>query len=316
MKALVIGAAGFVGGYLVQHLRDVCGWTVYATKLPSEEFEESDVRVYDLDMLNKDAVRVILKEIQPDYIFYLAAQSSVAVSWKKPELTVDINIKGCVHLLESARELEKKPRILLIGSSEEYGPVKVEKNPVSEETVINPRNIYAVTKATQNMLGKLYADAYDMDIIMVRAFNHIGPKQEPIFVVADFCRQVALIEAKKQEPVISVGNLAAKRDFTDVRDIVRAYALLVQMGKAGEIYNIGSGKAIAISDILNLIISNTIENIEVKIDKNRYRPVDVPIIEADISKLKKDVEWEKEISFQQTILDTLEYWRDIIRKND
>lgn len=316
MKALVIGAAGFVGGYLVQHLRDVCEWTVYATKLENEKFDEFNVDVYDLDMLNKDAVGAIFKKIQPDYIFYLAAQSSVAVSWKKPELTVDINIKGCVHLLESARELEKKPRILLIGSSEEYGPIKAERNPVSEETATDPKNVYAVTKATQNMLGKLYADAYDMDIIMVRAFNHIGPKQEPIFVVADFCRQVALIEAKKQEPVISVGNLAARRDFTDVRDIVRAYALLVQMGKAGEIYNIGSGKAIAISDILNLIISNTIENIEVKIDKNRYRPVDVPIIEADISKLKKDVEWEKEISIQQTILDTLEYWRDIIRKND
>lgn len=150
---------------------------------------------------------------------------------EKPDLTVDINIKGCLNLFESLRQLQQNPRILLVGSGEEYGYIRPEQTPVSEQTLLRPGNIYAATKACQNMLGTIYARAYGLNIILVRAFNHIGPEQAPIFVVSDFCRQVALIENQQSPPHIKVGNLNAQRDFTDVRDVVRAYCLLIQHGE-------------------------------------------------------------------------------------
>lgn len=312
MKALIIGAAGFVGGYLADHLRKECGWSVCVTKMPQETCQIEDVEVYDLDILEKNNIQELFEKTAPDYIFHLAAQSSVAVSWKRPELTVDVNVKGCINVLEAAKELEKKPRILLIGSSEEYGPSLPEENPVTENQPLRPGNIYAATKACQGMLGSIYAKAYQMDVIMVRAFNHIGPKQAPLFVVSDFCKQVAEIEKGFKEPVMYVGNLSAKRDFTDVRDIVRAYSALVQKGTAGETYNVGSGHAIAIQDLLNNILKLSTKEIKVEVDQNKLRPVDVPIVEADVSKLTNDTGWERKYELESTLKDILEYWRGIV----
>ncbi|MBO5176667.1 MAG: GDP-mannose 4,6-dehydratase [Lachnospiraceae bacterium] len=312
MKALIIGAAGFVGGYLADHLRNECGWSVCVTKMPQETCEIEGAKVYDLDILEKNSIKELFEKTAPDYIFHLAAQSSVAVSWKRPELTVDVNVKGCVNVLEAARELVKKPRILLVGSSEEYGPSLEEENPVTESQPLRPGNIYAATKACQGMLGSIYAKAYQMDVIMVRAFNHIGPKQAPLFVVSDFCKQVAEIEKGIKEPAMYVGNLSAKRDFTDVRDIVRAYSALVQKGIAGETYNVGSGHAIAIQDLLNNILKLSTKEIKVEVDPNKLRPVDVPIVEADVSKLTNDTGWERKYELESTLKDILEYWRGIV----
>ena len=213
MKALIVGGAGFVGNYLINHLRNDCKWSVYVTKMQNENIVDKDIQVFDINILNKDEIVTLLNKIKPDYIFHLAAQSSVAVSWKNPALTIDVNIK-LVNLLDAIRELTK-PRILLIGSGEEYGHIKEEETPIKENNATRPGNIYAATKVAQNLIGKIYSDAYNMDIIMVRAFNHIGPNQSPIFVVADFCKQVAEIEKGLKEPIIKVGNLSAKRDFTD-----------------------------------------------------------------------------------------------------
>ena len=312
MKALIIGAAGFVGGYLADHLQKDCGWSVSVTKMPHETCAIENVEVYNLDILEKEAVKTLFETIQPDYIFHLAAQSSVAVSWKRPELTVDVNVKGCVNVLEAARELAKKPRILLIGSSEEYGPSLEEENPVTENQPLRPGNIYAATKACQGMLGSIYAKAYQMDVMMVRAFNHIGPKQAPLFVVSDFCKQVVEIEKGLREPVMYVGNLSAKRDFTDVRDIVRAYSALIQKGTPGETYNVGSGHAIAIQELLDAILKLSTTKIKVEIDPQKLRPVDVPIVEADVSKLKKETGWERKYALENTLKDILEYWRGLI----
>lgn len=309
MKALIIGAAGFVGGYLADHLQKDCGWSVCVTKMPQETCQIENVEVYDLDILEKDAVKELFETLAPDYIFHLAAQSSVAVSWKRPELTVDVNVKGCVNVLEAARELEKKPRILLIGSSEEYGPSKEEENPVTENQPLRPGNIYAATKACQGMLGAIYAKAYQMDVMMVRAFNHIGPKQAPLFVVSDFCKQVAEIEKGLKEPVMYVGNLSAKRDFTDVRDIVRAYSELIQKGTAGETYNVGSGHAIAIQELLEEILKLSTKEIRVETDPAKLRPVDVPVVEADVTKLVKETGWERKYKLEETLRDILGYWR-------
>ncbi len=309
MKALVIGGGGFVGPYLVRHLTDDLGYEVTVTKTAKETLTMDNATVRNLDILDMEQIRTLLEEEKADYLFHLAAQSSVAYSWKNPTLTVDVNIKGCINLLEAIRLVDKKPRVLLIGSGEEYGHIKKDECPIIEDNVVRPGNIYAATKSCQNMLGRIYSDAYNLDIMMVRAFNHIGPNQTPMFVVADFCKQVADIEKGKQEPVINVGNLSAKRDFTDVRDVVKAYAKLVAGGKRGETYNVGTGHAVAIQDILNKIISMSDKDIEVKVDPGKLRPVDVPIIEPDISKIKREVGWEPLIPLEQTLRETLEHWR-------
>lgn len=317
-KAMIIGAAGFVGSYLIKHLNAECGYEVIATKLPNERIDEeiinSDIKVkiFDLNILDKEAIVSLLFEVRPDYIFHLAAQSSVSVAWNNPQLTIDVNIKGAVNVMDAIRELFYKPRIVVIGSGEEYGHIKEGETPIREETKANPGNIYAATKACQNMIGSIYAKAYDMEIILVRAFNHIGPKQSPIFVVSDFCKQVAEIEAGLKEPVMYVGNLSAKRDFTDVRDVVRAYGLLAKNGQKGATYNVGRGHAYEIKEILDKIIAHSSVKIKVETDPAKIRPVDVPIIEADISKLTDATGWVPEIPIEQTICEVLDYWREKI----
>ena len=285
---------------------------VAVTKLPHEKIEIEGVSVHDLNILEKDDIENLLFQVRPDYIFHLAAQSSVGLSWKNPQLTIDINIKGSVNLMDAIRELFYKPRVLLIGSGEEYGHILPGETPIREGNMIRPGNIYAATKVCQNMIGSIYAKAYDMDLMMVRAFNHIGPTQAPIFVVADFCKQVAEIEKGLRPPVMYVGNLSAKRDFTDVRDVVRAYALLVQKGEPGETYNVGSGHAISIQKMLDMIIAKSDKEIKIEVDPNKLRPVDVPIIEADIDKLCKQTGWKQTISLEQTIEETLNYWRNTV----
>ncbi len=308
-RGLVIGAAGFVGNYLINEMHSQ-GMECFATKLPHEVFENSYASVYNLDILDKESIANLLMEIRPDYIFHLAAQSSVGVAWKNPALTIDVNIKGSVNVMDAIRELYYKPRVLLIGSGEEYGHIREGETPISEDTLLRPGNIYAATKACQNMIGSIYSKAYDMDLIMVRAFNHIGPGQLPLFVVSDFCKQVAEIEKGLREPVIRVGNLEAMRDFTDVRDVVKAYVLLVQNGIPGETYNVGRGKAVKIREILDEIIKQSVAEISVEIDPAKLRPVDVPIIEADTTKINGITGWKPEITIGQTIKETLDFWRE------
>lgn len=212
MKALIIGGGGFVGRYLAEHLVQDCGWETFLTKLPKENVEVEGCEAYNLDILDKDAVEALLVRLKPDAILHLAAQSSVAYSWKNPQLTADINIHGCLNVLDAVRSVPGyAPKILLIGSGEEYGVLPENTSLVSETTPVHPANPYAITKLAQNLFGELYAKAYDMHIMMVRAFNHIGPGQLPQFVVSDFCKQVAEISAGVREPVMRVGNLTAAR---------------------------------------------------------------------------------------------------------
>lgn len=307
-KGLVIGAAGFVGKYLIEEMVSG-GMEAYATKLPHENLANVPARVMDLDIMDREATVALLFEVRPDYIFHLAAQSSVGLAWKNPGLTVDVNIKGSLNVMDAIRELYYKPRVLLIGSGEEYGHIQPGETPIVETNLLRPGNIYAATKACQNMIGNIYSKAYDMELMMVRAFNHIGPGQAPMFVVSDFCKQVAEIEKGLRDPVMKVGNLAAKRDFTDVRDVVKAYVGLVRKGQPGETYNVGSGNAREIREILDMIISMSAKEIKVEIDPNKIRPVDVPIIEADISKLNRLIGWKPQILLEQTIEETLNYWR-------
>lgn len=311
MNVLIVGGVGFVGGYLSRFLKEK-GQNVFLTKIPSMDYSSDEFKVLDVDLLDRSSINNALKVSNPDVIYNLAAQSSVALSWKEPVLTVEINIIGCLNLLEEIRLLNNNPKVLLIGSSEEYGVTKDTPMPIKEDNVLLPKNIYGVTKFTQSVLGKLYVESYGMNIIMTRSFNHIGAGQLPMFVVSDFCKQVAEIEKGVKEPVINVGNLAAKRDFTSVLDVVNAYYLLSEKGKIGEIYNVGSGKAISIEYILNQVISYSDKNIKIEVDKNKFRPIDVEIVEADITKIKNDTGWQPINNIEVAIKESLDYWRKTV----
>jgi GDP-4-dehydro-6-deoxy-D-mannose reductase len=315
MKVLIIGAAGFVGGYLIRELSGA-GAEVVATCLPNENISGGcEVRV--LDILQKDSIKPLLDEVRPDVVYHLAAQSSVAVSWKKPQLTAEINVIGTINVLEAVRETGRKDmRLILIGSGEEYGFIREGACPLSENEPLRPGNIYAATKACQGMLGEIYFRAYGMDVIMVRAFNHSGPGQSEIFVISDFCRQIAAIEAGRGKPELSVGNLSAKRDFTDVRDVVRAYRLLGEKGVSGATYNVGRGKAVTIQYILNTALSLSRVPIKAVQDPARMRASDIPLIEPDISRISADTGWKPEISMEKTVEDTLCWWRDRYDKGE
>lgn len=314
MKSLIIGGMGFVGTYLMKHLL-MLGHEVAVTKMPGErgQLAVSDIDVFELNILDKEAVLRILKEVRADFVFHLAAQSSVALSWKDPGMTIDVNIKGSTNVLDALRESDTQARLLLVGSGEEYGSVLPQQIPVKENCSVRPGNIYAATKACQNMIGSIYAKAYHMNVVMVRAFNHIGPQQSPLFAISDFCRQTAQIEAGIKEAVIKTGNLDVRRDFTDVRDVVRAYALLVQKGKMGETYNVGSGHAVSMHEVLELILEQSLVKIEVQPDPMKMRPADVPVMEADISKILRRTGWKPQIGLKQTIQETLDYWRKFIK---
>lgn len=312
MKALIIGAAGFVGNYLIRELLDK-GWDVGATKLPEEAISAPKaVQVFDLDILSPENTEEVVAQYQPDVIFHLAAVSSVALSWKKPELTLKVNILGALHVLEAVRKVKKDTRILLIGSSDEYGKISPEELPVSEGKAARPENIYAISKATQNMLGDTYGKAYDMDVIRIRAFNHIGPGQLPDFAASSFAQQIACIEAGLQQPVISVGNLEAERDFSDVRDIVAAYEALARKGRKGETYNVGSGRSVKLQTILDKLLALSTAEITVQRDASRFRPTDMPCVRADIRKLQQDTGWATAIPLEQTLQAMLDHWREKI----
>ena len=307
MKALVIGAAGFVGPYLCKNLKDN-GFKVLATKLEHENVK-GDFDFVNLNILKKEEIDSLLKEFAPDVIFHLAAQSSVKLSWERPQLTFEINVIGAINLLESIKKFAKDAKVVLIGSGEEYGQIDQNKLPVNEDTKIEANNFYAVSKATQNRIGRIYSKAYGLNVISVRAFNHIGVGQLDTFVIPSFCKQVVEIEKSGKPGVIRVGNLSSKRDFTDVRDIVNAYRLLALKGKSCETYNVGSGKAYKIEELLNIILSLTTSSIKVEIDPARFRPVDTPEIRADISKLVNDTGYKVEHDLKDTIKEIMDSFR-------
>ncbi len=314
MKALIIGAAGFVGGHLINHLCSIGNLETFATKLKTEKINNeciSKENIYDLDICDDVQTKTVIDIIRPDYIFHLAAQSSVSLSWKEPALTYNINVIGTINILEAIRKLELTTRILLIGSAEEYGKIERDELPINENAPIRPSNPYAVSKASQEAIARLYVQAYGMDIIMVRAFNHIGPGQSAVFAIPDFAKQIVDIENGRKEPVIYTGNLNAKRDFTDVRDIVEGYCKLMRKGIPGEIYNIGSGKSYSIKELLYKMIQISGKDIEVKNDPERLRPVDIPELKADITKIKTHTNWHHNITIDNSLEDILNYWRTL-----
>lgn len=307
-KCLVFGAAGFVGGHLLNELLLDNKLIVYATKLSTEFTVNSNVEYIDIDILCKDHVLDLLQRIKPDEIYYLIAQSSVKQSWEKPEFTIDVNIKGVLNLLEAIKFLKLSSRILLVGSSEEYGVLKND-SPIKENQELSPSNIYSATKVFQEYLAKIYHNAYGLDIIMTRSFNHIGPNQDEKFVVSSFCKQIVEIEKNQRNNDLYVGNLHVARDFTDVRDVVKAYVKLMQLGESGEVYNVASGKMYTLVEILEKIISYANVRVNIVVDDELVRPVENLVIRASIDKIQEKTNWLPTIKIEDSLMDILNYWR-------
>ena len=317
MRALITGAGGFVGGHLCAYLLAHTDWeltgTVYPRPVEARPLE-SRLRLVHADLRDPEAVHTLVDEVQPDYIFHLAAQSFVPTSFADPWDTLENNIRAELNLLEAARWSGREVWVLVVGSNEEYGAPQPGELPQTEESPLRPNNPYAVSKVAQDFLGLQYYLAYGLAVVRVRPFNHTGPGQSPRFVVPAFAGQIARIEAGLQEPVLKVGNLDAARDFTDVRDIVRAYHLAVTRGEPGEVYNLASGRPQSVRGLLETLLSYSQVEIRVERDPARYRPVDTPVVYGSAEKFRRQTGWEPRIPFEQTLRDTLEYWREQVCK--
>ncbi len=311
MHLLITGATGFVGTHLRRYLREATDWQVTGTAFPERPPESCypRERCVALDARDDARVRALLREVRPDAILHLAAQSHVPTAYKDPWDTLENNIKGQLNLLEACVALELKPRFIAVGSGEEYGRATEDELPLRESHPLRPENPYSVSKVAQDALGYQYFRSYEIPVMRVRPFNHVGPGQSERFVLPAFASQVARIEAGKQEPVLRVGNLSPARDFTDVRDVVRAYHLLLLHGEPGEVYNISSSRARTVQSLVDQLLALAEVEITVETDPERYRPADVPIIYGSAEKLEAATGWQPEIPFEKTVADVLAEWR-------
>jgi len=302
MKALVTGSEGFVGPYLTELLVEQ-GFEVYGTYLEKPD-NLVDIKRFKTDVTDKKKLKKTVLAADPDYVFHLAGFSSVKESRDKPSLCHEVNVEGTRNLLDCISEAGlDSTRTLIVSSSQVYGrPVSL---PIDENHPFNPLNPYAQSRKEQEEL----ALKYDLDLVVARSFNHTGPRQPPGFVVPDFARQIALIEKGAKKPQLKVGNLKAKRDFTDVRDIVKAYLLALQECPPKEVYNICSGKAYQISNLLETLMGFSKKDVDVHKDESLYREADVQKIEGDYSKFKDETGWTPMIPITQTLKETLQYWR-------
>lgn len=313
-KALITGITGFVGSHMAELLIDE-GITVYGiqrwrSKTENIEHIKDKIKVEEADLLDAHSLYTMIDKIKPDYIFHLAAQSFVQSSWASPTQTLEVNIIGTAHLFEAVRKTNLPITIQIACSSEEYGKVLPSEVPIRETNPLRPLSPYAVSKLAMDYLGYQYFESYDMRIIRTRGFNHTGPRRGEVFAESNFAKQIAEIEKGIREPVVYVGNLEAQRDYTDVRDMVRAYLLAAEKCKSGEVYNICSGKTWRISKVLDILLSYSKVKVEVRQDPKRMRPSDVEILLGDNTKFVKQTGWKLLVPFEKTLQDLLDYWRE------
>ncbi len=309
VRALITGIGGFVGRHLLEHLLQ-SGDEVSGISRPADSVGiHPSVRVYQGDLRDRAAVQSVLEQARPDGIYHLAAQASVGQSVADPWPTLSNNLQSQMNLFEAVLAVGIRPRILAIGSADEYGRVRPEEVPTHENVPLRPTTAYGVSKVGQDVMAFQYFAQHGLPIVRVRPFNHTGAGQDDRFVVPSFARQIAEIEAGTREPVIRVGNLDVSRDFSDVRDVVRGYRLALVQGADGEVYNIGGGESTRIADILDALVRLSRVPVTVVPDPARFRPADVPRQAADCSKLRALTGWRAEIPLETTLRDTLEYWR-------
>ena len=315
VRILITGITGFVGSHLAEFAlaqgAEVWGSCRWRSKTENIDHMSDRLRLVECDLRDLSSVQHLVEQAAPDYIVHLAAQSFVASSWHAPAETLYTNSVSQVNLLEAIRpKRENAARFLAIGSSEEYGMVFDDELPIKETNPLRPLSPYAVSKVTQDLMGYQYFQSYRLPIVRTRAFNHEGPRRGDVFVTSNFARQIAEIEAGRRSPTILVGNLKARRDYTDVRDIVRGYWRLLESGEPGEVYNLCSGRAWAIQEVLDFLLQRSrVRDIAVREDPSRLRPSDVPVLLGDPTKVVGKVGWQPTIPFEQTLIDLLAYWR-------
>ena len=316
MRILITGITGFVGSHLADFLLtkenvEVYGIKRWRSRTENIEHLKGKIILKECDLRDGSSVRRVINEIRPQRIFHLAGQSFVPTSWRAPEETISTNIMAELNIFEAVRQIGINPWIQIAGSSEEYGMVYENELPVKETNPLRPLSPYAVSKVTQDLLGYQYFMSYRLNIVRTRGFNHTGPRRPPVFVCSDFAKQIVEIEKDLCDPTIYVGSLEAKRDFTDVRDIIRGYWLALEKGIPGEIYNICSGKAWVIKDLLDKLLGiSEVKDIKLEQDPTRMRPSDVQILQGDCSKIMEKTGWKPEIPFDQTLTDLRDYWRE------
>ncbi len=312
VRVFITGITGFVGSHLAEYLlsqgHEV--WGSIRRRSPRENIAhlEGRLQLVEMDLRDGISVRRALREAEPEWIFHLAAQSFVPTSWRAPQETFEVNVLGQIHLLEAVRELGLSCRIQIAGSSEEYGLVHEDELPIRETNPLRPLSPYGVSKVAQDLLGWQYHRSYGLHIVRTRAFNHEGPRRGEAFVTSNFARQVAEMQLGRREPVLRVGNLEAIRDYTDVRDVVRAYVLALERGEPGEVYNICSGRGYRIAEIPEILREISGVDFRIEQDPARLRPSDVPILIGDSSKFRRQTGWEPEIPFRKTMEDLYNYW--------
>ncbi len=318
VRILITGITGFVGSHLAEFAlaqgAEVIGSLRWRSKTEHIEHLRDRLTLVESDLRDVLSVRTLLERARPDCIIHLAAQSFVAASWQTPVETFYTNVISQMNLFEAMRQLGRPSRFLVIGSSEEYGLVYPDELPIRETNPLRPLSPYAVSKVTQDLMGWQYFKSYGMHIVRARAFNHSGPRRGDAFATSNFAKQVAEIEAGVREPVVHVGDLKPTRDFSDVRDIVRGYWLLLERGTPGEVYNLCSGADWSIERVLNFLIGQaTVPRIDIRQDPARLRPSDVPVLRGSREKIERALGWRTMIPLETTLTDLLEYWRHRIR---
>jgi len=317
MRILITGITGFVGSHLAEYaLRrnaEVWGSVRWRSQTQNINHIKDDLRLVDCDIRDSSSVNHLISQARPDYIFHLAAQTFVPTSWHAPNETLSTNVMGQLNVLEAVRFIKVDARIHIAGSSEEYGMVYEHELPIRETNPLRPLSPYGVSKVSQDLLGYQYHQSYGLDIVRTRAFNHTGPRRGHVFVISDFARQIAQIEAEMKDTIVEVGNLEAERDFTDVRDVVIAYWLALEKGDSGDVYNVCSGKGRIIKDVLTKLLAIAQAEVQIVEKPERYRPSDVPTLVGDSDKFRQKTGWEPETPFEKTLDDVLNYWRNEIK---
>lgn len=303
-KVLIFGIGGFVGRYLAIDFIN-SGYFVIGSDIKQNEKIPVEVDFYEADLLDADVVLALIQETEPEVIFNLAAVSSVGISWNNPQTTMTVNVIGALNIMEAVRKCRQMPKVIFIGSCEEY---QATESPIDEKTPLNANNPYGISKITQERFADIYRESYGMQIYCVRPFNHTGVGQTDSFVLPSFCKQVAEIEKSGRPGTIKVGNLSVLRDFSDVRDVVRAYRMIMESDDCTEIYNVGSGKAYKLSDLLNYVVSLSKQKITVEVDVEKYRLVDTHSICCDYQKIKKTLGWEPKYDIFDTLKEMYEYY--------